>query len=77
MNKINKLKLFHFAKAVIAIKILIISGSILMSGSPEKNIFLVTVQQLLLGGFMFLLGTESLVFNKNKMGYIYYIAGGV
>jgi uncharacterized membrane protein len=75
MNKINKLKLFYFARAVIAIIILIISWSVLMSENPEKDGFLVMVQQLLLGGFMFLLGTESLVFNKDKMGYIYYIVG--
>ncbi|MBS4008092.1 MAG: hypothetical protein KGZ45_06660 [Clostridium sp.] len=77
MNKINKLKLFYLAKIVVSIKILVTSGSILVSESPEKDYFLVTSQQLLMGLFMFLLGTESLVFNKDKMGYIYYIVGVV
>lgn len=52
-----------------------VSGSVLMSESPERDSILITIQQLLLGVFMFLSGTESLVFNKSKLGYIYFIVG--
>ncbi|MBS3897672.1 MAG: hypothetical protein KGZ54_03735 [Dethiobacter sp.] len=75
MNIINKLKLLHFAKAIVSVKILIISGSVLMSESSERDNILIMIQQLLLGVFMFLNGTESLVFDKSKLGYIYFIVG--
>ncbi len=73
MYKINKLKLFYLVIALISTKLMFFSVLILTTENKDHKLMM--IQQLLLAGFMLLLGTESLFCRKNKKGYIYYIVG--